>query len=426
MSDLPAPAGDGPEAAEDPGARLSLDAGRQIAFGEGQAPSAMLDDLLSVAIRRGATDVHIERYAGEAALRFRIDTVMQPVPSPLSPNSATRVVSRIKVLCDLDLMEHRVAQDGHMTAFYGEEGGGRRIELRATICPGPHGEDAVIRILDPSRFILELERLEMGKALRRGVKRLLRYPHGLLLTTGPTASGKTTTLYASIQFLRELGGKIVTVEDPIEYEFPRVNQKNVSAQMGFAEHVRSFLRQNPDVIVIGEIRDPETAEVAVRAATTGHLVLSSLHTGDAIGAVGRLRTLGIPDDLLSEVLIGALGQRLVRRICRACREEAAPAETLVPLYFEGVPAGPFFHGRGCPECHGTGYRGLVGIFELFRLDPALSGEIGGGADVETLRRKALERGHQPLIEDALHKVREGLTTLEEIGRRIAPKFPNVP
>ncbi len=402
------------------GELLLLDAGREISFAPGQAPAAMLDDLLAVAVRRRATDIHVETYHADVDVRFRIDGVLRQMASPLSPDNVARVVSRLKVLCGMDLAERRRAQDGRIGALFREEAGQRRVEFRVSVVPGPYGQDAVLRVLDPRRFLLDLEALEMGPELLPRFTRLIRRPHGLLLSCGPTNSGKTTTLYASVQALRERGLKIVTAEDPVEYEFPKVNQKTVTPQMGFADYLRAFLRQNPDVILVGEIRDPDTAETAIRAATTGHLVLSTVHTVDAVGAVGRLRVLGVPDDYISEVLAGSLGQRLLRRLCADCKAEAAPAPDLVASYYAAPPAARFFRGAGCERCEGTGYRGLVGVYELLAPDERLSSAIAAGKPVDELRRLARERGFFPLVQDALRKAERGLTSLEEVARRIAP------
>jgi type II secretory ATPase GspE/PulE/Tfp pilus assembly ATPase PilB-like protein len=401
---------------------LELSHDRRIDFEPGQAPSKILDDLLSEAVRRRATDVHIEIYPNDVDLRFRIDGILRQVTTPLSPTNATRVVARIKVLANLDLVERQRAQDGRLGAVYREEEGSRRVDFRISVVPGAYGEDVAIRVLDPARFILDLAALSFQEDLLRRYRRLSRYPNGILLVTGPTGSGKTTTLYATIEELRRRELKIVTAEEPIEREFPKVNQKAVTAHMGFADYLRAFLRQNPDVIMIGEIRDADTAEVAMRAATTGHLILSTMHTSDAAGAIGRLRTLGSADDLISNVLVGILGQRLLRRNCPRCLEESEPPADLVPQYFREAPRAPLRKGRGCDDCEGTGYRGLVAVHELLAPGDAEREAIARGMSVEDLRRMALATGFRPLVEDALDKALQGLTTLEEIARRLPPRY----
>jgi type II secretory ATPase GspE/PulE/Tfp pilus assembly ATPase PilB-like protein len=262
----------------------------------------------------------------------------------------------------------------------------------------------------------------MPGAILDSYRRLTRSPYGLLLATGPTGAGKTTTLYATLRELQDGALKIVSVEDPVEYEFPKVNQKNVTPQMGFADHLRAFLRSNPDVIHVGEIRDAETAEIAVRAGTTGHRVLGTLHTRDAVSSIARLRALGVADDYLSEVLIGVLGQRLVRRLCESCKREGPAPASLSPLFFANPPKNPFYSAAGCAECGGTGYRGLIGVFELFEPNDTVTQAIGAGVPVEELRRIALANGWVPLVEDALRKAAAGLTSLAEIARRIPSKF----
>ncbi|HEX7898026.1 MAG TPA: GspE/PulE family protein [Planctomycetota bacterium] len=405
LYDLPLDGGE-----EDP---LKIDSSREIVFEEDQSASRLLEDLLAVAVRRRATDVHIERYAEDVDLRFRIDGVLTQVSTPLSPDNVARVVSRLKVLCGADLSERRRAQDGSFAALYGD----RRIDVRATFLPGTAGEDVALRLLDPSGFILDLEALSMPAELLEAWRELSRRPHGLLLATGPTGAGKTTTLYATVASRAGDGVKIVTAEDPVERTLPKVNQKAVTPKMGFADHLRAFLRANPDVMLVGEIRDPATAEIAVRAATTGHLILSTLHTADAAGAIGRLRALGAEDDLLAETLLGVLGQRLLRRICEACRREAPADARLAARYYADVPATPFYRGTGCERCDGTGYRGLVGAFELFRPDAAARAALAAGRPVEEIRRRV---EGPTLLEDALRKAEAGLTTLEEVARKIPP------
>lgn len=407
---------------EERGRTLELSHERRIVFEPGQAPSRILDDLLSEAVRQRATDVHIEVYQNDVDLRFRIDGILRQVTTPLSPMNVARVVARIKVLANLDLVERQRAQDGRLGAVYRDDGSLRRIDFRISIVPGTYGEDVAIRVLDPARFILDLEALAFQEDLLRRYRRLTRYPSGILLVTGPTGSGKTTTLYATIEELRRRELKIVTAEEPVEREFPKVNQKAVTAHMGFADHLRAFLRQNPDVIMIGEIRDADTAEVAMRAATTGHLILSTMHTADAAGAIGRLRTLGAANDLIANVLVGVLGQRLLRRSCQRCLEATAPPADLVTQYFRETPLRPLRSGRGCEACEGTGYRGLIAVHELLAPGEAETEAIAHGVSVEDLRRLALSRGFRPLVEDALEKAQQGLTTLDEIARRIPPRY----
>ncbi|MEK7469948.1 MAG: GspE/PulE family protein [Planctomycetota bacterium] len=406
---------------EEPGVER-VQASRRISFAQGQAPRDILGDLLATAIRDGASDIHIESYPGDADLRFRIDGVMRQIQTPLAPDNLARVVSRLKVLCGVDFAEHRHALDGRFTVLFEDGNNSRKVDLRATFLPGPHGLEVALRVLDRKRFILDIDHLGMPAAITKRWKSLIKYPYGLILAVGPTGVGKTTTLYASVEGFRGDNLKVVTVEDPIEYEFLKVNQKNVSKAMGFADWLRTFLRANPDVILVGEIRDAETAEIAIRAATTGHLILSTMHTGDAIAAIGRLRALGVSDDFLSDVLVGILGQRLIRRVCPKCRAPHQPAAELVAQYYEKPPAGGFVMGKGCEACGGSGYSGQLGVFELLTRDPAIEAAIGRGVPVEELRQVALARGWKPLVEDALARAEKGDTTLEEVARKVPPRF----
>jgi type II secretory ATPase GspE/PulE/Tfp pilus assembly ATPase PilB-like protein len=407
--------------AENEGGLIALDADRLPEIREGIAPPLLLEALLARAISRRATDLHLEVYGHGIELRLRIDGMLQPVSFPVTHGTAVRLVSRIKVLCGIDLAEHRRDQDGRFSVLFTSNGAVRRVDIRVSVLPGPHGQDVALRVLDPDRFILNLADLELPEPMLAAYRRLIRLPHGLLLATGPTGAGKTTTLYATLRELQDQALKILSVEDPIEVEFSRINQKNVTAQMGFADHLRAFLRSNPDVIHVGEIRDPETAEIAVRAGTTGHRVLGTLHTRDAVSSVARLRALGVSDDYLSEVLVGVMGQRLLRRLCDACKKIGPSPPDLTPLYFERAPEFPSCLPTGCSSCDGTGYRGLVGVFELFEPNDAVTRAIGSGMPVDELRRIALANGWVPLVEDALRKVARGVTSLAEVARRIPPK-----
>jgi general secretion pathway protein E/type IV pilus assembly protein PilB len=403
-------------------ADVALSARREISFDPERPASALLDDLLSVAVQSNATDVHIETYRNDVDLRLRIDTNLRQVTTPLSPENVNEVIARLKVVCELDPLERRRAQDGHFLARYRHDAYPREIDFRVSVVPGQYGEDAVIRILDPLHFRLELNDLDLPPAALERYRRVVRHPDGLVLITGPTLSGKTNTLYATIRDLLDEGLKIVTVEDPIEFDFPKVNQKSVTDAMGFADFVHAFLRQNPDVIVVGEVRDADTADVVARAATTGHLVLSTVHTRDAVGAVARLRALGVNDDTLASILVASAGQRLVRRVCQACSVAVDPPEALQRLYYEAPPAHPFREGRGCAECGESGYDGVVALFELFETDAHIETAIARGAPVEELRRVAMDQGFRSLAEDALAKVADGVTSLREISRRIAPLY----
>ena len=412
---------DGVEVVEEEDA---LGVARKIEFSPEQAATKILDDTLSAAIRRRASDIHVEAYEDKIDLRFRVDGVLYPITTPMTIENVVRIISRIKVLCELDVTERRRAQDGRFSSNYREGRDTRRVDFRVSVVPSPHGQDVVIRVLDPKRFRLDLDEIMPAGKVRDRYNEIIDYPSGLLLVTGPTGSGKTSTLYATVNALRGSDVKVVTAEDPIEYEFPKVNQKLVTETMSYADYLRAFLRQDPDIILVGEIRDEETADIAVRAATTGHLVLSTLHTDDAVSTVTRLRALRLPDDQIAAILVGSVGQRLVRRICEECRQEEMPSPLLVKKYYATPPSIKFMKGAGCEMCGHTGYLGQVGIFELFRPNPELSELIGKGAPLEVLRQGAARAGYEPLVEDGLRRVAEGITSLEEIVRCVRPKYPS--
>lgn len=395
---------------------------RDFSFERDEDVPRLLDEILGRAVQLGASDVHIEIYDQDVDVRFRVDGVLRQVATPLSKGNIQAAITRLKVLSGLDIAEHRRAQDGRVRAVYQAGNGdrGRDVDFRLSIVPGPFGEDAVLRILD-SAAPLPLEKLGLGDAALALFERLIANPEGMILVTGPTGSGKTTTLYAAIHRINSPANKILTVEDPIEYNFPKTNQKQVSSQMGFADYARAFMRQNPDVILIGEIRDEDTASAAVRAAQTGHLVLSTLHTNDAVSTVSRLRTLGIDPGLISACLLGCVSQRLVRRLCPACRVEAPADDREAERLGLGAADGPFFRPTPKPDCEvcaGAGYKGRLGIYELFAMDGELADLIADGTPVHRIRAAALEKGMQTLLGNALDKARAGITSLEEILRTV--------
>ena len=378
----------------------------------------ILDEILGHAIQLGASDIHLEVYEHDVDVRFRVDGVMRQITTHLSHDNVDAAISRLKVVSGLDLAEKRKAQDGRIRALYSEPGKEERgVDFRVSTLPGPFGEDAVLRILDSSAAVLGLEKLGFDASILPVFERLIANPEGLLLVTGPTGSGKTTTLYSAIHRIRRPEIKILTAEDPIEYHFEKTNQKQVSMHMSFAEYARAFLRQNPDVILIGEIRDEETASAAMRAAQTGHLVLSTLHTADAVRAVSRLHTLRVDLNLIAGSLLGAISQRLVRRLCPHCRQEAAPDPTEVRRFGLG-PDERFFRPAGCEACNGNGYKGRLGIYELFVPDSELADMIAEGAPVHTLREVAVRKGMRTLRDDALAKARAGMTSLAEVLRTV--------
>jgi len=397
-------------------ARLTLTPVRDMSFHPGSTVIDMLNEVLGQAVRLGASDLHLERYEDDVDVRLRIDGILHQVSTPISVENLGGLITRLKVLAGLDVADHRVAQDGRIRASYEEGGESRRIDFRLSVVPGPGGEDAVLRVLDNSTPVLGLERLGMDAATRACFEELIANPEGLVLVTGPTGSGKTTTLYSALDRLRSAERKVLTVEDPIEYVLAKTNQKQATEQMGFAAYARAFMRQNPDVILIGEVRDEETADVAIRAAQTGHLVLSTLHTNDSLRAVSRLQTLGVDAELIGESLLGSLSQRLARRLCPACRTQGPIPEEVrrrLPLDSGEKEA---WCARGCDECRATGYRGRVGLYELFAVDDELADRIAAGVPLGEVRDAALARGMRTLLDDALAKAREGVTSLEEVLR----------
>ena len=403
---------------------ISLSSSSKIDFSKDRQPNLILQDILSVALQRSATDIHIENYNNDADLRLRVDGALHQVTTSLSPINIDRVIACIKILCDLDHLERKKSQDGRFSANYEDNKNSRKIDFRVSIIPGNYGQETVIRVMDPKRVILDLNKLGMPKNILKSYSRMVNYPSGLILTTGPTGSGKTSTLYASVQNMVTRGLKVMTAEDPVEYEMKKVNQKSINEFMGFADYIRSFLRQNPDTILVGEIRDNDTAEIAIKASTTGHLVLSSLHSRSAIGTISRLRNLGVPNDNISSNLLGSIGQRLIRKICESCKEETSPNKETLDLFYDKPPKSKYYYGRGCDKCNDTGYNGLMGVYELFFPTNAISSAIGSGAPTSEIRELAAEHGFIPLVENALEKVHQGLTTLEEVSMRIGPKFPH--
>lgn len=361
-----------------------------------------------------ASDIHLEATRTGLAARFRVDGVLVPAPEPPS-HLHHAVVSRVKLLAELDIAERRRPQDGRIRVRLES----RELDLRVSTVPTMYGESVVLRLLDRGGRPVELSELGMGEQVLRRVTSMARQPHGMLLVTGPTGSGKTTTLYAALQSRDAFSEKIITVEDPIEYQLPGITQVPVHRQAGvsFGAALRAILRQDPDVVMVGEMRDTETAEIAIQAAMTGHLVFSTLHTNDAIGAIPRLLDLGIPDYLVAATVEGVLAQRLVRRLCPDCRVPYEPgAETVAAVAGRPVGKVTLMRGAGCPTCRGTGFRGRLGVFELLSMSDDLRDGIVSRASRAQLRQIADREGHQPMRADGWQKVQAGLTTVEEVIR----------
>ena len=358
----------------------------------------MLNALLSQAVNEGASDVHIEPFEQYSVVRYRLDGVLRDIVRPRRALHAA-LVSRIKIMGNLDIAEKRLPQDGRILLRLG----GRPIDVRVSTLPTGHGERVVLRLLDKERGRLEPESLGMSPEVLAIFDRLVTQPHGIVLVTGPTGSGKSTTLYAMLSRLDAATTNIMTVEDPIEYDVPGVGQTQVNARidMSFARALRAILRQDPDVIMIGEIRDQETAQIAVQASLTGHLVLATLHTNDSISAITRLLDMGIEPFLLSSSMLGILAQRLVRTLCPDCRKQDAQGK---------------WHAVGCPKCSQVGYLGRTGIYELLEVDETIRTAIHNRESEQKLRERALAIGFKPLSEDGRRWVKSGVTTEEELLR----------
>ncbi|HSG88848.1 MAG TPA: type II secretion system ATPase GspE [Pseudomonadales bacterium] len=373
----------------------------------------LINAILAEAIREGASDVHIETFEKDLIIRFRVDGVLREIVRPRRA-LAGLLVSRIKVMARLDIAEKRVPQDGRVTLRIG----GREVDVRVSTLPSANGERVVLRLLDKQAGRLDLTALGMSNEALVRMRELLARPHGIVLVTGPTGSGKTTTLYASLGEVRSDTLNVMTVEDPIEYNLPGIGQTqvNIKAGMTFARGLRAILRQDPDVVMVGEIRDQETADIAIQAALTGHLVLSTLHTNTAIGAVTRLHDIGIETYLLSSSLTGLLAQRLVRVLCPECRTQttATPAECEA-LGLTADAAVAVWQPAGCPACAGSGYRGRTGIYELVAVDETLREMIHVGASEQEMERYAHARAAN-LTGDGLEKVLAGVTSIAEVLR----------
>jgi len=384
---------------------------------EDDAPiKRIVNELLIESLRRGATDIHIENFAYETITRVKIDGMLHRTRSPINRSNVEQVVNRLKVMSRLDISEKRAPQDGRITMPVNQGGKMYEVPFRVSIIPGPTGEDVVMRILDKSMAPVDLELLGFTSQDLSIFKQLISNPQGLILNSGPTGSGKTTTLYASLKHINNPYIKILSAEDPIEYNIDGVCQKQIGAKLSFADLTRAFLRHDPDVLLIGEIRDADTADAASKAALTGHLVLSTVHTNDAVSAIPRLIGLGLDYDIISSILLGVLSQRLVRRVCRHCQDAYLP-ETSVREKFGKLADGlEFVRGVGCNHCNQTGYRGRIGLFELFIVDDEIQRLIQQETPVPDLQETAIHKGMKPLMVDGLLKVRHQLTTLEEILR----------
>lgn len=373
----------------------------------------LINALLAEAVKENASDIHIEPFENRLSVRFRVDGVLREVLEP--PRAlALVIVSRIKVMAKLDIAEKRLPQDGRI----GLRLVGRSVDVRVSTLPSGYGERVVLRLLDKQAGRLELRQLGMGDGHYEAMERIISKPHGIVLVTGPTGSGKTTTLYSALMRLNDRSRNILTVEDPIEYYLDGIGQTQINAKvdMTFARGLRAILRQDPDVVMVGEIRDVETVQIAIQASLTGHLVFSTLHTNTAVGAITRLRDMGIEPFLLSSTLNGVLAQRLVRTLCRDCRQAhpATPAECQL-LGVDPQSAPLIYRPAGCDSCNGSGYRGRTGIYEVIEVDDTLRGLIHDGASEQSMLRHA-RLSQQGIRQDGLRRVLDGQTTLEEVLR----------
>ena len=373
----------------------------------------LINAILTEAVREGASDIHIETFEKRLSIRFRVDGVLREVVQPKRA-LAPLLVSRIKVMARLDIAEKRLPQDGRISLRVA----GREVDLRVSTIPSNHGERVVLRLLDKQAGRLDLAHLGLHQDDYTLFKDLISRPHGIILVTGPTGSGKTTSLYAALQSLNSQVRNIMTVEDPIEYGLPGIGQTQVNTKvdMTFARGLRAILRQDPDVVMIGEIRDLETAEIAVQASLTGHLVLSTLHTNSAVGAVTRLQDMGIEPFLLASSLIGLVSQRLVRTLCPECKVAHQPDDSERELLKFAPDEDPtIFQAGGCSNCKNTGFKGRVGVYELLRVDEGMRQLIhkqAGDIELESYAR----RSSHSILDDGLSKVRQGVTTIEEVLR----------
>lgn len=399
----------------------------------------LVDALIGRAIREEATDIHIEPEEKSVRTRVRIDGILHSRPN-IGKVLQPAVITRIKIMASIDISESRLPQDGRIS-FPSE---GRSYDLRVSTFPTIYGEKIVLRILDKERVLVGLEQLGFSAAALAIFKKSIQRPNGTILVTGPTGSGKTTTLYSTLAFVNSVERNIMTLEDPVEYEIPDIHQSQINLKAGltFASGLRAILRQDPDIILVGEMRDAETVDVAIRAALTGHLVFSTLHTNDAVGAIPRLLDMEVNPSLMASTFVAIVGQRLVRKICPHCKEVTMPDESLLQLV--GLSRGKqedrstfevfrqadrqlaslvsdkqeitFYHGKGCMRCFQTGYRGRIGIFEILALSPVISQMIAQRSSAQAILQKAREEGMTTMMEDGIEKAGQGVTTLDEVIR----------
>ena len=400
-------------------ARLDVDK-IDITSAEAIAESApvrkLLNMVLLMAVKENASDIHFEPFEDKFRIRIKADGVLQEIPDP-SPHLAFAITTRIKVLSNLDIAERRLPQDGRIELL----SGGNPVEFRVSVLPTLFGESVVMRVLDRGVVSLDLEKLGMNPDILSSFRKMINQPNGIILVTGPTGSGKTTTLYSALTELNDIEEKLITTEDPVEYDIDGIVQVPIDSDIGvtFAAALRAILRQDPDRILVGEIRDTETAEIAVQAALTGHMVFSTLHTNDAPSTVTRLRDMGVPPFLITATVEAIMAQRLVRRICGNCKEEILPdADMLADLELtsDEVIGKKFYRGKGCNACKGTGYKGRLGLYEFMVMNDELRGLVARNASTEEIREVARKHGMITLRDSGMLSMFEGDTTADEVIR----------
>lgn len=375
----------------------------------------LVNMIIMKAIQERASDVHIEPEEDSLKTRFRVDGMLHEISSP-PRHLQSAIISRLKIMADLNIAERRIPQDGRFTIKME----GKQIDVRMSCVPTIYGENVVLRLLDASSAVLSLEDLGFSKDTLAKFDKLIHRPHGIILVTGPTGSGKTTTLYASLNKINTVEKNIITVEDPVEYKLPGIRQIQINNKVGltFANGLRSILRQDPNVIMVGEMRDHETAEIAIQSALTGHLVFSTLHTNDAPGAVTRMIDMGVEPFLVSSSVIAVLAQRLVRTVCPECKKKYTPTtEELNSLGLSNSENIEFYRGKGCPKCTSTGYKGRIGIYELMVSDEKIRNAVISKSSTDEIRKLAIAGSEMTTLkDDGIRKIKEGLTTVEEVLR----------
>jgi general secretion pathway protein E len=394
---------------------LDLEEEQDLLEADDEAPIIRLvNSLLARAVKEQASDIHIEPYEKDIAVRYRVDGALKDVLKP-PKRLQQSITSRIKIMGNLNIAEKRLPQDGRIRIKIA----GKDVDIRLATLPTSHGERIVMRILDRSSVVLDLKELGLGEKSYQRVLEIIYKPHGIFLVTGPTGSGKTTTLYACLNKIYSVEKNIITIEDPVEYQLHGIGQIQVNPKIDltFANGLRSILRQDPDIIMVGEIRDAETAEIAIQASLTGHFVFSTLHTNDSFGAVTRLVDMGIEPFLVSSTLVAVQAQRLIRKVCKVCAKQIEPTQdelNILNIKKSDLQNGIIYKAVGCKECGGTGYKGRSGIYELLPIDDDIRNVMVKNVDSSTLRKHAMARGMKTLREDGAEKVAKGVTTIEEV------------